>query len=169
MIIRQEMPSDYETVYNLVKISFETTPDDGTTPNYLNDIRQKDVFIPELSLVTEIDGILVGQIVLYKTAIIMPSGAEHIELLLSPICVHPNYFRQGIARTMVDEALYKAAQMGYRAVFLCGDPEIYSKLGFVPTYRYDIFHKDDAAAEWSMMRKLFDGALDGITGTIDTV
>lgn len=170
MLIRQENPSDYDEVYQLVKIAFATTEDDdGTTPDYLDELRGKDVFIPELSLVAEIDGMLVGQIVLYKTAIVTFQGDLLTELLLSPISVHPNYFRRGIARAMVDEALSIAARMGYRAVFLCGDPEIYGKLGFVPTYRYKIFHKDDKTAEWSMVRELYEGALDGITGTIDTI
>ena len=168
MTIRQETSSDYDEVYQLVKISFGTTPDDdGTTPDYLNDLRDKDIFIPELSLVAENDGgSLVGQIVLYKTIIATPKGPL-TELVLSPICVHPDHFRRGIARAMVDKALPIAVHIGYRAVFLCGDPEIYSKLGFVPTYRYGIFHKDDKTAEWSMVRELYDGALDGITGVID--
>jgi len=164
MIIRQETPSDYAEVYRLVKLSFATNADDdGIVPDYLNALRKKDTFIPELSLVAEIDGKLVGQIVLYKTTF----G----ELLLSPICVHPDYFRRGIARAMVDEALRIAKGMGFRAVFLCGNPEIYGRLGFVPTYKYNIFHKTDESktAEWSMVRELYDGALDGITGTIDTV
>ena len=170
MTIRQEQPADYDEVYQLVKIAFVTTSDDdGTTPDYLNELRGKDVFIPELSLVVEIDGILAGQIVLYKTIITTPQGTPLTELLLSPISVHPNYFRRGIARAMVEDALSIASQMGYRAVFLCGDPEIYSKLGFVPTYCYSIFHKDDKTAEWSMVRELYEGALDGITGTIDTI
>jgi hypothetical protein len=51
MNIRQEKTFDYDEVYELVKISFATNPgDDGTTPDYLNELRKKDVFIPELSL-----------------------------------------------------------------------------------------------------------------------
>jgi len=164
MIIRQETPSDYAEVYRLVKISFATNADDdGTVPDYLNDLREKETFIPELSLVAEIEGKLVGQIMLYKTTF----G----ELLLSPISVHPDYFRRGIARAMVEEALRIAKGMGFRAVFLCGNPEIYGRLGFVPTYKYNIFHKNDESktAEWSMVRELYDGALNGVSGIIDTV
>ena len=167
--IRQETPADYDEVYRLVKLSFETNhDDDGTVPDYLNDLRGKDVFIPELSLVAEIGGALAGQVVLYKTDITTSQG-KLTELLLSPVSVHPGYFRRGIARAMVDEALRIARQLGYKAVFLCGNPEIYSKLGFAPTYSYNIFHKDDATAKWSMVRELYNDALDGITGTIDTI
>ena len=173
-MIRQERPSDYKEVYQLVRTSFSTVYADGEEPDeqdYLNELREKDVFIPELSLVAEhADGTIIGQVVLYKTTIITPQG-KLTELLLSPICVHPDYFRRGIARAMVDKALSIASGMGFKAVFLCGEPAIYKRLGFAPSYCYSIFHKDDAEkiAEWSMVRELYDGALSGISGTIDTI
>ena len=169
MKIRRERPSDYDEVERLVKTSFAANADDdGTTHDDLNELRAKDVFIPELSLVAEKDGAIIGQVVLYKTDITTPNG-KRTELLLSPICVHPKSFRQGVARAMTEEALRKAKNIGFGAVFLCGDPDVYGKLGFVPSYRYNIFHKTDAAAEWSMVRELYNGALDGISGTVNTI
>lgn len=171
MIIRQETPTDYDEVYNLVKISFATSSHaDGTEPDYLNAIREKDTFIPELSLVAqEDDGKLIGQIVLYKT-IISTETKPITELLLSPICVHPNYFRRGIARSMMEKAFKIAKRMGYKAVFLCGNPNFYHKVGFRPTYEYEIFHIKDRSknAEWSMVRELEEGYLKNIKGTINT-
>ena len=169
--IRRETPADYDEVYELVNMSFATSSHfDGTEADYLNALRKKDVFIPELALVavSEQNGEIIGQITLYKTEIQTPQ-AVLTELLLSPICVHPRYFRRGIARAMVEEALGLAADMGYRAVFLCGEPEIYKRLGFKPTFSYNIFHADDPAAEWSMVRELYENALSGITGTIRTL
>jgi len=172
MKIRQETPTDYTAVRALVKTSFAVNPDDdGTTHDYLDELRGKDTFIPELSLVAEADdGSIIGQIVLYKTIISTPHG-DLTELLLSPICVHPSCFRQGIARRLVEEALRIAEAKGFRAVFLCGDPEIYGRFGFKPSYFYGILHKTDEAgtAEWSMVRELVDGGLDGVCGTVDTV
>ena len=168
MIIRQERPSDYDEVYQLVKVAFESNEKtDGTVPDYLNELRSKDVFIPELSLVAEKDGVIVGQITLYKTDITTPQG-KHKELLLSPISVLPSFFRQGIARAMVEEALTLAKNMGYGAVFLCGNPDFYHKLGFVASYRHEIYHKNDKTAEWSMVQELYEDALSGITGTVST-
>jgi len=174
MVIRQEKPSDYEEVYQLVKTSFQAVCPDGTEPDeqdYLNKLREKDVFIPALSLVAEHNnGTLVGQIVLYKTIVSTPQG-EQTELLLSPLCVHPDYVRRGIARQMIEKAMGIAKEMGFQAVFLCGEPEIYGRMGFVPSYRYGIFHKEDASksADWSMVRELYRGALDGVSGVVDTI
>ena len=172
MTIRQEMQKDYDEVYELVKVSFATSShSDGTTPDYLNQVRMRNTFIPELSLVTENDiGKVIGQIVLYEMNIIS-TEAKIKELLLSPICVHPDYFHRGIARAMIKEAFSIAKKLGYKAVFLCGNPELYKKFGFIPSFKYNIFHISDTSkeAEWCMAYELIKDSLKGITGTIDIV
>ena len=200
MLIRKEEPSDYDEVYELVKTSFATLPDDdGTTPDYLNQIRKQDTFIPELSLVAiNENNKITGQIVLYKTNIIdkrsesrdracsgMTERAQSskgmipfkttdkkiTELLLSPVSVHPDYFRMGIARLLINESFRKAKELGFKAVFLCGDPEFYKKFGFIPSYKYNIFHLSDKSkkAPWCMACELVSGSLKNVTGTINIV
>ena len=172
MIIRQEEIADYSEVYELVKTSFATAShSDGKEADYLSDIRNKDTFIPELSLVAENErGEIIGQIVLYKT-IISASDKTITELVLSPICVHPDHFRCGIARTLVERAFEIARDIGYKTVFLCGEPEIYRRLGFIPTFEYGIYHITDTEknAEWCMARELVSGAFEDVSGTIDIV
>ena len=168
--IRQETPQDYTEVYSLVKQAFATAShSDGTEADYLNGIRKKDIFIPELSLIAE-DGTgeIIGQIVLYRT-FIKAENSTIPALVLSPISVHPKYFRQGVARAMIDEALARAAAMNFIAVFLCGEPEIYSRLGFTASYKFDIYHKDDPKAEWCMGREIFPGSLLDVAGVINIV
>jgi len=172
MKIREEHPTDYPEVYELVKTAFATLPDaDGTEADYLNDIRKKETFIPELSLVVEHENRkLIGQIVLYKTNIVTPDKTI-TELVLSPICVHPDYFRRGIARALMESAFVRAKDLGYSAVFLCGDSQFYRKVGFAPTYTHGIYHVTDADknAEWCMVQELVCGALKGINGVVDIV
>ena len=168
MIIRQEQPSDYDEVYELVKKAFATSTNEGEW-DYLNEVRKKDTFIPELSLVAvNDDGQLIGQIVLYKTEITTSAGVC-TELLLSPISVHPQFFGRGIARAMMKEAFQIAKEMGYKAIFLCGEPSFYHKFGFKPTYEFRIFHVADKNqnAEWCMALELISGALAGKAGTIN--
>ena len=170
MNIRQEQFSDHAEVYELVKAAFAAAShSDGTEADYLNEIRKKDTFIPKLSLVAECEnGKIIGQIVLSKTSVTM-SGKTITELVLSPICVHPDYFRRGIALALMERAFEIARKMKYAAVFLCGEPELYSKFGFVPTYGENIYHISDTEknAEWCMVRELIDGALSDVSGTID--
>ena len=168
MTIRQETQDDYDEVYELVKAAFTTSTNEGEW-DYLNEVRKKDTFVPELSLVAvNDDGKIVGQIVLYRTTINTPAG-ERTELLLSPISVHPDYFRRGIARAMMAEAFRIAKDMGYTAVFLCGEPAFYHKIGFRSSSEFGIYHVADKSrkAEWCMALELVSGSLGDITGTID--
>lgn len=166
--IRKETPNDYDEVYELVKASF-STENHIEEPDYLNEVRTRETFIPELSLVAQLDdGKIVVQITLYETNI--SCGNKNItELVLSPICVLPHYFRKGIASEMINESLSIAKRMGYKVVFLWGNPNFYSKFGFVPTYHYNIRHIqfDNKNVGFIMLKELIHDTLKDIHGTID--
>lgn len=169
MTIRVETESDYEAVYDVVKSAFATTSfSDGTEADYLNRIRKKPCFIPELSLVAEDDEKIVGQVVLYKAEIDAP-GRTITQLVLSPLSVSPDCFRRGIGGSLIQEGCRRAQLLGYQAVFLCGDKTYYARFGFSPTCAYGIFHKKDTSrsAEWCMVKELEHGYLQGVTGLID--
>ena len=52
LIIRQERPEDYDTVYHVVKEAFENAEyTDGNEQNLVAALRKSKSFIPELSLV----------------------------------------------------------------------------------------------------------------------
>ncbi len=169
LIIRKEQPEDYAEVYKMVKDAFTTTSySDGTEQDYLEDLRKKDYFVPELSLVAVLNGKIVGQIVLYEITLTDSTGKKHLFLNLSPVSVHVGYFGQGIGMALINTACAKATVMGYKAVFLCGEAEYYSRFGFIPTYRYGIYHTDDKEhnADWCMVKELEKGCLNGINAQI---
>ena len=169
MIIRQETPQDYDAVYKMVKASFATAScSDGTEADYLNNLRTKEYFVPELSLLAVENNITVGQIVLYRTPIQLPDKTL-TELVISPLSVHPDYFRRGIATALVNAGITQAQKMGYKAAFLCGEPAFYQKLGFVATYNYGIYHVKDKLAAWCMVKELASGFLNAFSGTVSTV
>ncbi len=171
MIIREEQPFDYAEVYELVKAAFEhSSHSDGTEADYLNALRNKDAFIPELSLVAEHAGQIVGQIVLYNTCVTTQDG-PFAALVLSPISVRPDYFRRGVASAMMKSAFEIAQGLGYTAVFLCGEPDFYRKFGFIPSFEYGVYHISDEtkSADWCMALELSPGALKGIQGSVDIV
>lgn len=169
VIIRQEVPEDYNAVYELVKQAFSTTTySDGTEQDYLNGIRNKDCFIPELSLVAVEKGTVVGQIVLYKMQITC-NEAPITQLVVSPLSVLPACFGQGVGMALLLAGCEKAKSLGYKVAFLCGDYAYYSKAGFVPTYQYGIYHVNDTdkCAQWCMVKELVPGCLRQITGIVD--
>jgi len=171
MVIRQEREEDYKEVYELVKHAFLTVEHcDGDEQDYLSKLRDEETFIPELSLVAEKEGKIVGQIVLYKTDLKTEEG-NSTQLVLSPLCVHPDCRGQGFAKALTERACEIAKGLGYKAVFLCGNPEMYSKIGFTPSHRFNVYHATDKDknADWCMARELVKGSLSGMCGTVDIV
>ena len=168
--IRRESPADYEEVYKMVKEAFLTdVSSDGSEADYLTKIRNEATFIPELSFVAKTDSNkTIGQIVLYKTFIKTNDG-DIESLVLSPLSVDVGYFGKGVARMLIDFSLQQAQKMGYKSVFLCGNPRLYQKFGFYPSFTFNIFHKDDHEAQWCMAKELIPGSLDNVSGIIDIV
>ena len=170
MLIRQETKEDYSEVYLLVKDAFTTTSfSDGSEPDYLNHLRTKNSFIPELSLVAVENDVIVGQIVLYEFEFINDKGESKLYLDLSPLSVHVDYFKRGIGTALINEGCTRAKDLGYHAVFLCWDPAYYTKFGFDSTYKYGIYHIKDTEkqADWCMVKELIPGVLNSSTGFIN--
>lgn len=70
MIIRQERPEDYDTVYHVVKEAFENAEyTDGNEQNLVAALRKSKSFIPELSLVAVEDEKIVGHILFTKAVV----------------------------------------------------------------------------------------------------
>ena len=92
MLIRKEEPKDYEIVYSVVKDAFDSAEhSDGNEQDLVNALRKGESFIQELSLVTEINGKIVGHIMFTRATV----GRDAV-LVLAPLSVVPKYQRKGI-------------------------------------------------------------------------
>jgi len=169
IVIRPEMPSEYETVNELIYEAFAESHGINTGQfmmKHFVEERQKETFVPELSLVAVLDdGTIIGEVALHKTEIATKSG-KITQLVLSQSAVLPEYRMQGIMRRLVESALDKAKNMGYGAVFLGGNPKLYSRFGFEASSKYGIYHKDRKkwGDEGFMVCLLKPDALDGVIG-----
>lgn len=170
VIIRPEMPTEYEEVNKLIYRAFAEQHGIGTGKfmmEHFRKERQKETFIPELSLVAVLDNnIIIGEIALHETDIITENG-NITQLVLAQSAVLPEYRMQGIMRMLVEYALKEAERLGYGAVFLGGNPKLYARFGFKPSSLYGIYHENRKkwGDEGFMVCILKEGALDGITGT----
>jgi predicted N-acetyltransferase YhbS len=169
MHIRQEKPEDYEEIYELVKIAFETAAvKDGDEQDYVVALRESSRYIPELALVAEEDGRLIGHIMLTETELVS-AGTRFRELLLSPLCVALPYRKQGVGAALIKESFRLAGERGYSAVFLCGDPKYYMEYGFREAADFGIVNGGDLPQKYVMAYELFPEALKNKNGTIRIV
>ena len=112
-IIRRETPADYRTVENLVRESFWNVYRPGCVEHFvLKCLRDAEAFVPELDFVMVKDGEIIGQNVFVKAEIRCDDGASFPILTMGPICIVPEYKRQGYGKKLLDYSLEKAAAYG---------------------------------------------------------
>lgn len=160
--IRQENNKDYEEVYNVVKMAFESAKhSDGNEQDLVVDLRKSKNFIPKLSLVAIYDDKIVGYILFTKIKI-----GKSTELALAPLAVLPEYQRQGIGKKLIKEGHKIAKKLGYHFSFVLGSEKYYPKSGYVPASRYGIKAPFEVADENFMAIKLNDTDKE-IAGTVE--
>lgn len=166
-IVRQITEADYATVYKLIQTAFETAEHrDGDEQDFAVNLRNGDNYIPELDLVAEKDGELIGHIMFTETYVAQPDGSKYKTLLVAPLSVLLEYRSCGVGSALMKEGLRIAQTMGYQSAFLIGDPNYYQRFGYKLTHLYGISH-ESMPAEYIQVKELTQGALDGVTGLIN--
>lgn len=168
--IRQEKKQDYDEIYNLIRTAFETAKvKDGDEQDFAVKLRNSEKYIPNLALVAERNNELVGHIMLTRTVVKQPNGDEYEALLVAPLSVLLDYRNIGVGSALMNRACEIARDLGYKAVFLCGDPDYYNRFGFVSSVDYGIENENDVPSQYCLALELFPDALKGVTGTINCV
>lgn len=155
MLIRQETADDYGEVYNVVKSAFASAEhSDGTEQDLVEKLRKSAGFVPELSLVAEKDGKIVGHIMFTKIHI-----ADSIQLALAPLSVLGEYQRQGVGKALIKEGHSIAARLGYGWSVVLGDSGYYTQSGYDNAESFGIFPPSfDIPSENFMAIKLTENA-----------
>ncbi len=164
--IRQEKEKDYKLSEDLVEKAFKNAEHTDHKEHFLvAKLRRSDSFLPELSLVAEVNGIIVGHIMLTK--LLIENGDKiHDSLALAPISVLPEYQNNGIGGKLIRESLNIAKEIGFKSVIVLGHDKYYPRFGFRPTNIWGIKAPFDVPAEAFMALELEAGALDGVAGTV---
>ncbi len=143
MMIRKEENSDFKRVYDLVKAAFETAKhSDGTEQDLVERLRKSESFIPELSLVAQENGDVIGHILFTKISI-----GERVEIALAPLSVCPKFQRKGVGKALILEGHKIAKDLGFTFSVVLGSEEYYPKFGYLPAINFGIKPPFDVPSE----------------------
>ncbi len=166
--IRLEREEEYRNVENLVRESFWNVYRPGCLEHYvLHCLRDDPAFVRELDFVMEKGGKLIGQNMFMRAAIRADDGRDVPIMTMGPICIAPEYKRQGYGKMLLDYSVERAAEMGCGALCFEGNIGFYGKSGFTYASRFGIrYHNlpEGAEASFFLCKELIPGYLDGITG-----
>ena len=161
MLIRRETAGDFPRIHEIVKAAFGSAEhSDGNEHILVEALRSGDAYIPELALVAESGGDIVGHIMFTRLRI-----GEQVELALAPLSVLPGYQRRGIGSALIREGHKIAAVLGYRYSVVLGSERYYPKFGYSPAKNYGITPPFDVPDENFMVCRLAEDAPD-ISGPV---
>ena len=167
-IIRLEREEEYREVETLVREAFWNVYRPGALEHYvLNQLRHDSAFVPELDFVMEQDGVIIGQNMFMKANVRADDGRDIPIMTMGPICIAPQYQKQGYGKILLDYSLEQAKRLSCGAVCFEGNINFYGKSGFTFAREFDIrYHglPEGADDSFFLCKELIPGYLDGITG-----
>lgn len=170
--ISLERKDEYREVENLVREAFWNVYRPGCLEHYvLHVLRDDPAFVPELDFVMKKDGKIIGQNMFMNALIKADDGRDIPIMTMGPICIAPEYKRQGYGKMLLDYSLEKAAQLGAGALCFEGNIDFYGKSGFGFASDFGIrYHglPEGEDASFFLCRELVPGYLDGVTGEYAT-
>ena len=168
VIIRPEREEEYRDVENLVREAFWNVYRPGCLEHYvLHQLRNDPAFVKELDLVMEKDKELIGQNMFMQAVIKADDGRDIPIMTMGPICIAPEYKRQGYGKILLDHCLDKAAKLGCGALCFEGNIDFYGKSGFTFARNFGIRYHDlpeGADDSFFLCKELIPGYLNGISG-----
>ena len=164
--IRTEQPRDFKAIENLTREAFWNVYRPGCTEHYvLHCYRESPDFIPELSLVLEVGGEIVGHVMYAWSHIDADDGRKIKMMTFGPISIRPDFKRKGYGKILLDHSMELAKKMGAGCLLIVGNIDFYGKSGFVPALTKGIRYADDPEATYFLCKELDEGFLNAVTGS----
>lgn len=166
-IIRVEQKQDHRAVEELTREAFWNVYRPGCFEHYLlHCFRDHPDFVPELSLVLEQNGAILGHIMYARSVLELDGGGTLPIMTFGPVSVHPDHRGKGFARLLLDRSMELAA-IAHRvpALAITGDLGLYGRFGFVKGKEIGVRYAEDPEADYFLVKELQPGALAGITAS----
>jgi putative acetyltransferase len=125
IVIRREDVGDHAAIRRVVAAAFGS----HVEADLVDRIRASPEYVPELALVADVDGEVVGHVMISGASIRNDAGSRTVAML-SPLAVDPAHQRHGIGGQLVRAAVALADERGEPLVVLQGSAKYYSRFGF---------------------------------------
>jgi len=161
LTIRKEEYKDYKKIYEINKLAFKQENESIL----IEKIRKSKNFIPDLSLVAEIEDKIVGHILFSKIKII--GNVAYESLALAPIAVTPEFQKKGIGAELIKKGIDRAKELGFDSVIVLGHKEYYPKFGFQKASKWNIKCPFEVPDDVFMAIELTEKAFEDKAGTVE--
>ena len=162
IMIRNEKKADYEVVEKITREAFYNLYVPGCVEHYLVHImREHEDFLPELDFVLELNGEVIGNIMYTKARLLDEDGNKKEILTFGPLCIKPEYQRQGYGKKLIEYSFERAAELGYDVVVIFGSPANYVGRGFKSCKKYDVCIEGGKYPAAMMIKELLPDTLKG--------
>ena len=170
IIIRRETPADYGAVERLTRDAFWNVYRPGCLEHYVVHVLRRDpAFVPQLDLVMERGGELIGHVMYMRAGITANDGREIPMMTFGPISIRPDLQRQGLGRRLLEESMARAGALGAGVLCIEGSIEFYGRSGFVAAGTRGIrCEGEEESSPYFLLKELRPGFLDGVTGVYHT-
>lgn len=156
MIIRPENPADIAAIRGVTISAFKDHPHSDETEHLVVD-RLRQAGALSISLVCEVDGLVVGHIAFSPVAL---SDGSKNWFGLGPISVSPAFQGQGIGGALIHRGLDMLRAQPAAGCVVMGDPDFYRKFGFRNDPRFALH---DCAPQYFLALPL---SSDGASGMV---
>lgn len=134
IVIRPEEKGDVRAIEGVLKRSFNGDYESELVER----IRNSSDYIPELALVAEVEGKIVGFNLLSTVSLVRKDSSRKI-LSLGPLAVEPECQSQGIGSMLIRYALAEVDKTDFDIVVLLGHADYYPRFGFVSASLHDVY------------------------------
>ena len=162
IMIRNEKKADYEVVEKITREAFYNLYVPECVEHYLVHImREHEDFLPELDFVLELNGEVIGNVMYTKARLLDEDGNKKEILTFGPLCIKPEYQRQGYGKQLIEYSFERAAELGYDVVVIFGSPANYVGRGFKSCKKYDVCIEGGKYPAAMMIKELLPDTLKG--------